>query len=762
MKTSREVDQTLEEAGQISLKFGHHYISTEHFLLATLLNKDMAKTLIKYGVQLDIMLADIEQYISETYASGATGNANIKTQSLERVFNRALTSVLFSGRDYVTLLDIFVSLLSENNTHSSYFLMKYGVNRDEFVKFVQNDIRKSSNSNQKQKYIEGVIDEYCEDLTLVASEDGLDPVIGRDDVIDDICQTLARRNKSNVLMVGDPGVGKTAVAEGLAVKVVNNQVPEYLQDHSVYNLDVATMLAGTQYRGQFEERVKEVLEALIAKKKCILFIDEAHTLKGAGSGASGGTDFANMLKPYLGRGKLKVIASTTWEEYNNSFEKDRALMRRFYHITVDEPTPELAKTILLNSKIHYEKFHNCTITEAAIENAVDLSVRYLTDKKLPDKAFDMIDSASALQRRKGIKNAVIDKQNILEEISKYAKIPVTSLQATDETTTVISPQEIEESIKKQVYGQDSAVESVLEKVWVAKSGLNKRDKPLGVFVFTGPTGTGKTELAKQLADSNSMKLLRYDMSEYQERHTVARFIGAPPGYVGYEDSNLSGGLLIRDIERNPHAVILFDEIEKAHPDVSNVLLQMMDEGFVTGSNGKRVDCRNSFIILTTNLGAADAEKRVIGFNHQEHHDEAVDDAFKKYFAPEFRNRIDAVCKFGQLNDLAKRKVCLKFVQELEQQLKEKGVSLHIDEPSIDLILAQGYDDRMGARPMSRAIDSTLRMPIARQLLVDNNANGCKIKVRNVNNNILIKFRYTDGTTAEITKNSSRERSDVQV
>ena len=433
MKTSREVDQTLEIAGQISQSYGHQYISTENFLLAMLQNNDLSKQLVKYGVQLDSLVADIEQYVSDAYGKNQHATANIKTQTLERVFNRALTSVLFSGRDYVTLIDVFISLLSENNTHSSYFLMKYGVNRDDFIKFVKQDMRNLNNDEQRQKYIEGIIDEFCEDLTNAASEEKLDPVIGRDDVLDDICQTLARRNKSNVLMVGDPGVGKTAVAEGLAVKIIAKDVPEYLQDHTLYNLDVATMLAGTQYRGQFEERVKEVLEALIAKKSCILFIDEAHTLKGAGGGANGGTDFANILKPYLGRGKLKVIASTTWEEYNSSFEKDRALMRRFYRITVDEPTPALAKTILQNSKVHYEKYHNCTITQAAVDNAVDLSVRYLTDKKLPDKAFDMIDSAAALQRRKGVKNAVIDKQNILEEISRHAKIPVASLQATDET-----------------------------------------------------------------------------------------------------------------------------------------------------------------------------------------------------------------------------------------------------------------------------------------------------------------------------------------
>ena len=757
MKTAKEVDKCLDIATKFASKYGHSYISTEHMLLAILKNKDFAKLLYKFGVQLDELCLDLESHIVQQYAK-YTQSKPVKTQSLERVFNRALTSVLFTGREIVQIIDIFVSIMAENNSHSSYFLMKYNINRDDFLEFCKRHDKNSAISRQHNNYLNGIVNEFCENLNALAEKKELDPVIGREDIINDITQTFARRNKSNVLMIGDPGVGKTAVAEGLAVKLVNKQVPEYLLDHTVYNLDVATMLAGTQYRGQFEERVKEVLEALIQKTKCILFIDEAHTLKGAGAGGSGGTDFANILKPYLGRGKLKVIASTTWEEYTQSFEKDRALMRRFYHITIDEPSAKLAKEILTASAKYYESFHSCTITKEAIDNAVDLSIRYLSDKKLPDKAFDMIDSASAKQRRLGNKNATIGKQQILEEISKYARIPVENLTQKDIT---IEPNKVEDKIKSKVFGQDKAVDAVLDKVWIAKAGLNKKDKTLGVFVFTGPTGTGKTELAKQLADCNGMKLLRYDMSEYQERHTVARFVGAPPGYVGYEDSNLSGGLLIRDIERNPNSVILFDEIEKAHPDVSNVLLQLMDEGYVTGSNGKRADARNCFIVLTTNLGSADAEKNTIGFGDLKPTGVEAE-AYKKFFAPEFRNRIDQVCTFGPLNNLAKRKVALKFIQELEVQLNEKGIILSIDESSIDFILEKGYDELMGARPMAREVDNLLRKPIAKQLVVDKNQNGCKIKIRKLkdSNNLLIKFGYIDGTNKQIGGTEQSESSTV--
>jgi ATP-dependent Clp protease ATP-binding subunit ClpA len=454
---------------------------------------------------------------------------------------------------------------------------------------------------------------------------------------------------------------------------------------------------------------------------------------------------ANMLKPHLAKGELKVIASTTWEEYTESFEKDRALMRRFLRLDITEPTPGVAKKILRGTVRYYENFHNAKITKQAIDTAVDYSVRHQPDKRLPDKAFDLIDSACARQRLKEIQNPYVDVEHVLEELGRITNIPVDQFDEKKQDSDVLN---WEDQIKSRLYGQDAAVEKVLEHVYMSKAGLGKANKPMGSFVFLGPTGVGKTELAKLLSEYLHMPLLRYDMSEYQERHTVARFVGAPPGYVGYEDSNLGGGLLIKDIQRNPYSVILFDEIEKAHPDVTNVLLQMLDEGFVTSSNGKRADCRNSIIIMTSNLGASEMEKNAIGFGDLERKGED-DKALKEFFRPEFRNRINAICKFNKLDNLSQRKVVIKIVQDLTDQLRAKGISMHMDEASVDYILEKGFDSKMGARPLDRAIDQYLRMPIAKKILVDKTLEGCKIKIRIIDNKFALKFIQGNGEDANV-------------
>ena len=753
MRFSKEIDALLERSSQLAAKSKHRYITTEHLLLVMLRDKTFRNALIEFGVQVSEMEKEVENFVSKNgiLATDSTDSGRQKTQALDRVLNRAFTQVLFSGRNQLNVFDIFMSILTENSTHSSYFIMKYGIKKDELLSFLGENYAKKLRTQEQDLYYESILEEFCINLNEEAADGKIDPVIGRDTEVDDICQVFARRNKSNVLIVGDPGVGKTAIAEGIANRLNEGNVPEYLKDHVVYNLEIGTLLAGTQYRGQFEERVKEVLDALIKKGNTILFIDEAHTMKGAGTGGQGGTDFANMIKPYLSKDKLKVIASTTWEEYTTSFEKDRALMRRFYRIDISEPTPKMAKKILSLTAKYYESFHNARINPDAIESAVDLSVRYQANTRLPDKAFDLIDSACARQRRMEVKEPVITKELISFELSKMTNIPLDQL---DQDKSENSLVDVDEKIKEKLYGQDEAIETVLERIYVAKAGLRKIDKPIGVFIFTGPSGVGKTELAKQLSQTLSMKLLRYDMSEYQERHSIARFIGAPPGYIGYDDSNLSGGLLIKDIERNPNAVILFDEIEKAHRDVVNVLLQLMDEGFITSSNGKRVDARNTIVVMTTNLGAEANEQNNIGFARDFERTGEEDVAMKQFFRPEFRNRLDAVCKFNQLDDLSKRKVVIKFVTELEEQLQEKNLSLHVDEPSVDYLLKRGFDSRMGARPMARTVDKLLRIPISKKLLLDKVSN-CKIKVRVVNKKLLIKFIKNDGTSTKI-KESIKE------
>ena len=748
MKKNQHIEQLLLKADKIATRKKHEYVTTEHMLLALVSDKEFRGYLIEFGVQVSELEQDVENYIDKKYPT--TDKDSKRSHILEKTFNRAYTQVLFSGRDQLNLFDIFLAIMGEDNTMSQYFIMKYNIEREDFVKFIQENYATKLRAQEKEIYYDNLLDEYCTNLNTLCQQGKVDPVIGRDDIVDDIFQTFARRNKSNVLMVGDPGVGKTAIAEGVALKIQAKDSPSYLNDHTVYNLEVGTLLAGTQYRGQFEERCKEVLEALIEKGNCILFIDEAHTIRGAGAGGSGGTDFANILKPYLSKGALKVVASTTWEEYTESFEKDRALMRRFYRITVDEPTPTVAKQILNATMQYYEKFHNAAITPDAVEAAVDLSVEYQRDKRLPDKAFDLIDSACARQRRIENTNPYITKELVIAELSKATGIPIDQLDQRPEDTNII---DIEDKIKTRLYGQDHAIGKVLDRVYVSKSGLRAHDRPIGVFVFIGPTGTGKTELAKQLSQELHMKLLRYDMSEYQERHSVARFIGAPPGYVGYEDGNLSGGLLIKDIDRNPNSIVLFDEIEKAHPDVSNVLLQLMDEGYVTSSNGKQADARNTIVIMTTNLGAEMAEREPIGFNRNAREGDQ-EEAYKQFFRPEFRNRVDEVIEFGKLADITKRKIVIKFVNELKAQLRAKGYVIDVDEPSIDTLINAGFDAKMGARPVARAVDKYLRTPIAKSILVDKTTNECKIKVRSEpdGQGLIIKFikRSTvDGSTDSV-------------
>ena len=736
IKSNPDIEQIIENAVNLAKDYNHQYVTLEH-LLITLIEFPAFLTLLNdYGIETEELVRDLYDYIGKQdhllSRDPEQEIVPVRTHSLERVFNRAFTQVLFSAREEMLPIDLFLSISQEPQSHAAYFLLKWGVNRKQLVEYYQHNYSIDKKDKAKKGQADRILDEYCTNLNQLVIDGKIDPVIGRAVELEEIAQVLARRSKSNVLMIGDPGVGKTAIAEGLAYKIEHAEVPEYLKSYTVYNLEIGSLLAGSKYRGEFEEKLKDVLGALNSKGKCILFIDEAHQMQGAGSGGSSSVDFANMLKPTLAKGNIKVIASTTFEEYTQSFEKDRALMRRFYKLNIDEPTPAVAKDILYGLRTHFEQFHGGIISDEAIETAVELSVRYQTDKRLPDKAIDLIDMSCA---RLKIKNPdfIITKDNIIETIAKATKIPKENLIGEKATENLIN---LESTIKDRLYGQDTAVNGVLEKIYVAKAGMKSHNKPVGNFLFLGPTGTGKTELCKLLSESLSMKLLRYDMSEYQEKHSMAKLIGAPPGYVGYEDGNLGGGLLISEVERNPHSIILLDEIEKAHPDISNLLLQIMDEGFITGSNGKKADCRNAILILTSNLGAADGEQNAIGFGRSLTKEGTDDEAAKKFFKPEFRNRLDAVIKFNKLDKISMKKIVVKFLNELNDLLVEKNIKVRTSENLIDHLVEVGFDPAMGARPLSRKISEMIKVPLSKKILFEHVELGSIVNVDYVDDQVI--------------------------
>jgi len=753
INTNPEIELVINQATDLAKVLHHEYVTLEHLLLSLIRFQPFRELTSKYGVDVAGLDADVDAYLAkQTYlnarhaTSGSDGPK--KTHALERVFNRALTQVLFSGRDHIQLVDVFLSITAESNSHAAYFILKYGMERQSFLNFYNKNYSEvPGRAAAVSIKADEVLNEYCENLSNKAKSNKIDPVIGRETEIEEISQVLAKRNKSNVLLVGDPGVGKTAIAEGLALKIINGEVPEYLKDYTVYNLDIGSLLAGSKYRGEFEEKLKEVIKSLSVKGKCILFIDEAHQMRGAGGGSQSSVDFSNMIKPALNKGQIKVIASTTWEEYTQSFEKDRALMRRFYRLTVEEPTPEVAKQILTGLKPYFEEFHSGTITDDAIAAAVDLSVRYQADKKLPDKAIDLIDTACAKLKIAGADFAV-GRSDIIDILAKFTKIPAEQIGG-DATNNLL---DLDTNIKQRLYGQDSTVDTVLEKIYVSKAGLKPLNKPIGNFLFLGPTGTGKTELAKLLSEYLGMKLLRFDMSEYQEKHSLAKLIGAPPGYVGYDDSNLAGGLLISSIEKSPNSIILFDEIEKAHPDVSNVLLQLMDEGFITGSNGKKADCRNVILLLTSNLGSADNERNNIGFGRDLQKTEEDTKAVKDFFKPEFRNRLDAICKFNKLDTLSMKKIVAKFVGEMNDLLSEKQIKVRLTESAVDHLIEKGFDAKMGARPLAKTINDKIKVPVSKKILFEGLANGSVISVDYKDNEIVfdtIAYSVNDLPTVDI-------------
>jgi ATP-dependent Clp protease ATP-binding subunit ClpA len=737
LEPNSDLESIFERAVKLAVKNKHEYITLEHFLYSLIIDSKFEQMLGDFGADLESLKTNLEKFIATDLldiVNQTLEGRPKKTHSMERMLNRAFTQVLFSGRSVIEPKDCFISLFSEKKSHALHFMRVAKIEKDRFIDYVNQDAVKEHDGAIEEignAQLEKMLVQFCSNLNNKVKQKKIDPVIGREKEIDDIVLVLARRQKSNVMMIGDPGVGKTAIAEGLARKIVEGTVPKYLKDYTVYNLDISAMLAGSKYRGDFEERLKMVLSALERKKNTILFIDEAHMMSGAGAVSGSSNDMANMLKPALSKGTIKVIASTTWEEFRKHFERDRALMRRFQRVVVDEPNEATAIKIIKGLKKYYEKHHGVKITNQAVIDSVKYSIKYITDRKLPDKAIDLIDCASARFKTRDEEGGIVDHDEIMFEVAKQANLPLEQVAAKENNNL----KNLDKNMHGKVFGQENAINGLLDKIFIAQAGLKSLNKPVGSFLFVGPTGCGKTETAKVLAESMGVKLVRFDMSEFQEQHSVAKFIGAPPGYVGFEDN---AGQLVTQLQENPNCILLLDEIEKAHPSVSNVLLGLMDNGFVTGSNGKKADGRNAIIILTSNLGASDAEKNAVGFGTLERSGD-VTNAVNSFFKPEFRNRLDGIIKFGKLEHTTTIKIVKKFIDELNAQIKEKNVHVKPTADAVELLIKKGFDSKMGARPLGRAIDEHIKKPLSREILFGKLTNGGVVEIDAIDDTFKFNF-----------------------
>jgi len=735
---SRNLEQTLHRALSFANQRRHEFATLEHLLLALTEDQDALAVMRACGVDIAKIREELTAYIDNELASlvmERTEDAK-PTAGFQRVLQRAAIHVQSSGREEVTGANVLVALFSERESHAVYFLQEQEMTRLDAVNYISHGIAKVSTRSERRpvggaeeeakpekvvKKGHEALDAYCVNLNKKAASGKIDPLIGRADEVERTIQILCRRTKNNPLYVGDPGVGKTAIAEGLARRIVHGEVPEVLKTATIYSLDMGSLLAGTRYRGDFEERIKAVITELQEQDNAVLFIDEIHTVIGAGATSGGSMDASNLLKPALANGSLRCIGSTTYKEYRSYFEKDRALVRRFQKIDVNEPSVEDAIKILKGLKPYYEKHHNVRYTDDAIVAAVNLSSRYINDRKLPDKAIDVIDEVGAAQMLvpEGKRKKVINVKDVEAVVAKIARIPPKSVSNSDKEGL----RNLDRDLKNVVFGQDRAIEALASSIKLSRAGLREGDKPIGSYLFSGPTGVGKTEVARQLSRIMGIELIRFDMSEYMERHTVSRLIGAPPGYVGFDQ----GGLLTDAIDQHPHAVLLLDEIEKAHPDLFNILLQVMDHGKLTDHNGKIVDFRNIILIMTTNAGASEMSKPAIGFGSgiRTGDDE---EAIKRMFTPEFRNRLDAVIPFGGLTPQIIAQVVDKFVIELEEQLADRNVHILLDQAARDWLAAKGYDPLFGARPLGRVIQEHIKRPLADELLFGKLAKGGTVTV----------------------------------
>jgi ATP-dependent Clp protease ATP-binding subunit ClpA len=741
---SRNLEQTLHRALALASERHHEYATLEHLLLGLVDDTDAATVLRACGVDLDKLRQDLTEFLDKDLSGLATDRPGDPkpTAGFQRVVQRAAIHVQSSGREEVTGANVLVALFSERESHAVYFLQLQDMTRLDAVNFISHGIAKapgrtatrpahgggnqegsgeSERDEKPSRRGQDALSNYCVNLNKKALAGRIDPLIGREIEIERTIQILCRRTKNNPLYVGDPGVGKTAIAEGLAKRIVEGTVPEVLARSTIYALDMGALLAGTRYRGDFEERLKAVVAELENQQGAILFIDEIHTVIGAGATSGGAMDASNLLKPALASGTLRCIGSTTYKEFRNYFEKDRALVRRFQKIDVNEPTLEDSVKILRGLKTNYEKHHKVRYTEEAIRAAVELSAKYIHDRKLPDKAIDVIDEvgASRMLLPEHKRRKTVTLRDVEEMVAKIARIPPKSVSADDKETL----RNLDRDLKSMVFGQDKAIEALAAAIKLSRAGLREAEKPIGNYLFSGPTGVGKTEVARQLAATLGIHIVRFDMSEYMERHSVSRLIGAPPGYVGFDQ----GGLLTDAIDQHPHCVLLLDEIEKAHPDLFNILLQVMDHGKLTDHNGKTVDFRNVILIMTTNAGASDMAKPAIGFEREVRLGED-DDAIKRMFTPEFRNRLDAVIGFAGLTPEIVARVVEKFVMQLEAQLADRNVTIELSSAAKEWLAEKGYDRLYGARPLARVIQEHIKKPLAEELLFGKLARGGAVKV----------------------------------
>ena len=735
---SRKLEQSLHRALALATERNHEYATLEHLLLSLTEDQDGISVLRACGVEIEQLRKDLTEFIDTEMDNLVTSKLTEPkpTAGFQRVVQRAAIHVQSSGREEVTGANVLVAIFSEREAHAVYFLQMHDMTRLDAVNYISHGIAKvpgyseslgvhgadeETEEDTEIKKGTEALDAYCVNLNQKAADGKIDPLIGREDEIERTIQVLCRRTKNNPLYVGDPGVGKTAIAEGLARRIVNEKVPEVLTGNIIYSLDMGALLAGTRYRGDFEERLKAVLTELESMDHSILFIDEIHTVIGAGATSGGSMDASNLLKPSLQSGALRCMGSTTYKEYRGYFEKDRALVRRFQKIDVHEPSVEDAVKILRGLKPYYEEHHKVRYTAEAIRQAVELSSRYINDRKLPDKAIDVLDEvgASRMLVPEAKRRKTVTVKDVEDVVAKIARIPPKSVSRDDKKTL----SNLEADLKRMVYGQDKAIYALSSAIKLARAGLREAEKPIGSYLFSGPTGVGKTEVARQLSRSMGIELVRFDMSEYMERHTVSRLIGAPPGYVGFDQ----GGLLTDAIDKQPHAVLLLDEIEKAHPDLFNILLQVMDHGKLTDHNGKAVDFRNVVIIMTTNAGAAELAKFAIGFERSEREGDDQE-AIERIFSPEFRNRLDAVIPFASLLPEVMSKVVDKFIMELEAQLSERDVTIELTDASREWLAKKGYNRRFGARPLARVIQENIKKPLSEELLFGELVKGGVVRV----------------------------------